>query len=532
MENVDFNNKNLNKPSFFRIKWFGLFIAMFWAFFIALALSNVLSPYLSQILNGLITRISPLLIGIIVAFIFYRLVDFTEKVVLKNFLKNSPYKAGIKRTISITIVLLLIISVFILIFSILVPKIISIIQELTSGGGDGWDQMVNRVVDDIYNLIQSWFGADIDQENIRSVLNTLFDQLKETVFYLDGIMQFSMSVLTGIFNFFIGLILAVLILKDKEKISRFTRRFVYANFKKERADAMCVMTANSSRILFDYVICKLIEFAILFVSLGITFTIMGLKFTWELSLIISLFNFIPYFGIYIGMVPAVLLTLIFNSINDVLYLIIAVVIITTIEFNILIPIITGNKLKISALLVASSIIVGGAMFGLAGMLFAPPIVAIISVVVMGNLELKENQMKYAMELSRAREKQLEEIKQTSQKKTTPKKNNVKSNIQTVEELFKSEDASTHKRATKKNKNNELVGGDLKNDNLNNLSNEKVNLDNKETKNLGINNDVSFDLKNLGESEKKEETIIKTNKRKSTKNIKNKQLSIEEINKED
>lgn len=410
MDKKDFNASlnNYKSGSSFRIKWFGLFVAMFWAFFAALALSNVLSPYFSQIISGLLTGVTPLLIGIVIAFVTYRLVDFTEKVVFKNAFKNSPYKFGIKRTISISIVVLIIIGIIVVIFSILIPKIVSVVQELTAGGGDGWDQMVNGVVSDICNLIRNWFGADVDQESIRNVLNSIFDTLRETVFYIDGLMEISVSVVTGAFNFFIGLILSILILKDKEKISRFTRRFVYANFKKERADNLCVMTRNTNKILFDYVICKLIEFAIIFVSLGITYMILGLSFTWELALIIGLFNFIPYFGIYIGAIPAILLTLIFDSMDLALYMAIATIIITTLEFNIFIPIITANKLKVSALLVTASIIIGGAMFGIMGMLLAPPIVAIISVVVMGNIELKENHMRYVMELNAERERQRQE----------------------------------------------------------------------------------------------------------------------------
>lgn len=415
MEKNEFNGgfNSSKSGSIFRIKWFGLFVAMFWAFFIALALSNVLSPYFSQIINGLLTGITPLIIGIVIAFVSYRLVDFTENVILKNAFKNSPYKFGIKRTISITLVILIIIGIIIVLFSILIPKIISVVQQLTAGGGDGWDQMVNNVVNDICTLIQNWFGAEVNQESVRSVLDSLFESLRDTVFYIDGLMEISMSVVTGAFNFFIGLILAILILKDKEKISKFTRRFVYANFKKERADSMVVMTRNANKILFDYVICKLIEFAILFVSLGITYTIMGLNFTWELALIIGLFNFIPYFGVYIGAIPSILLTLIFDSVDMALYMALATIIITTIEFNILIPIITGNKLKVSALLITVSIIIGGAMFGIAGMLLAPPLVAIISVIVMGNLELKENHMRYVMELNAERERVRREQRQAS-----------------------------------------------------------------------------------------------------------------------
>ncbi|NCB48101.1 MAG: AI-2E family transporter [Clostridia bacterium] len=408
MEKNKFENFDTSKNSPFRIKWFSLTMAIFWAFFIAMALSNVLSPYLSQIISGLLSGITPILVGVIGAFIFHRLVNFTENVILKHAFKNSPYKFAIKRTISILSVLIIIAAFFVLIISILVPKIIDVITELTTGAGDGWDQMVNNVVTEITSLIQRWFGADVDQGNVKDVLASLFDSLKETVFYIDGLMEFSMSLVLGTINFLMGMILTVLFLKDKERIARFSRRFVYANFKKERADEMCVLTANSAKILFDYVICKLIEFSILFVGLGLTYSILGLRFTWELALIIGIFNFIPYYGIYIGAVPSVLFTLIFNSMDAALYMALATFIACTIILNILIPIITGNKLKVSALIVTLSVVLGGAMFGFMGMLLAPPLAAIISVIVMGNIELKENHMKYMMQLNLSREKSFEE----------------------------------------------------------------------------------------------------------------------------
>jgi len=407
MEKNKFENFDTSKNSPFKIKWFSLTMAMFWAFFIAMALSNVLSPYLSDIISGLLSGITPLIIGIVGAFIFHRLVNFTENVILKNAFKNSPYKFGIKRTISILTVLIVILAIFILIISILVPKIIDVVTELTTGAGDGWDQMVNNVVTEITTLIQNWFGADLDQGSVRDVLTSLFDSLKETVFYIDGLMEFSMSLVMGAINFLMGMILTVLFLKDKEKISRFSRRFVYANFKKERADEMCVLTANSGKILFDYVLCKLIEFILLFVALGVTYMLLGLRFTWELALIIGIFNFIPYYGIYIGAVPSILFTLIFNSMDAALYMALATFIVSTIVLNILVPIITGNKLKVSALIVTASIVLGGAMFGFLGMLIAPPLAAIISVIVMGNIELKENHIKYMMQLNLAREKSKE-----------------------------------------------------------------------------------------------------------------------------
>lgn len=451
----DFNNQN--KGFFSRIRGLSLFTAIFWAFFLALALSNVLSPYFSSIVNGLLSGITPLLLGIALAFVFYRLVDFIEKKLLRNAFKNSPYKFAIKRTISITIVLLIIVAVFALVISILVPKIIEVVQRLTERGGDGGTEIYDNVVNEICALIQNWFGAEVSQESIKNILNSIFSWFMETVGYINNFMALSMSVLGGLLNVIMGILLMVFILKDKEKISKFAHRYTYASFKKEKADELCVMTKNANEILFNYVICKLIEFVVLFISMGITFICLGMEFTWELALLMGLFNFIPYFGIYIGAVPIILITLIFNSINTALYAAIAIIVITTIEFNTIIPFITGKRLKVSALVVVSSIIIGGAMFGIVGMLFAPPIAALISVVISGNIELKENRIKYMMELDAVRKQN--EVEQQEQlgiqssviETNVEKEENVAKQVEEVEVV---ENTTKEKTQNKKQKNKE------------------------------------------------------------------------------
>lgn len=402
-EKFDFNKPNQPRGGMLGIRWGRFSLALFWAILLALLISNIFSPFLSTIMQGLLGGITPILIGILIAFIFYKLVNFIEATLLKNSFKHSAHKYALKRFISLSIVTFIIIGILIIIVSILVPKIVSIIVELTEESGAGALELSKRIVNEIAELIHNWFGIEVEQESIRETLLSIINSLGETVTQINDFLAISVNVFSGIFNFVIGILLAILILKDKEKIARFSKRYAYSHFKKERADSLCILTKNSGKILFDYVICKLIEFAILFGTLGLTYTIMGLEFTWEAALLIGLFNFIPYFGAFIGAGFSVALTLIFYSLNSALYMALATIIVTTVAGNTIIPFITGSKLKVSALVVISSILIGGAMFGVAGMLLAPPIAAIISLIITSNIELKENQMKYALEVQKLRE---------------------------------------------------------------------------------------------------------------------------------
>ena len=144
---------------------------------------------------------------------------------------------------------------------------------------------------------------------------------------------------------------------------------------------------------------------------------------------------------------------------------------------------------VPALLVTASIIIGGAMFGIAGMLLAPPIVAIISVIVMGNLELKENQMRYAMELNAERDRQRREQRQTSAIEKLQ------------EESRKKKVINRNVRSIKKNEDTKNLSSNLDSSIVNNSSNVEKTNESKESKNEVLDNSI-LSKTNLEEKPKK------------------------------
>lgn len=379
------------------------FLWLFLALFFALSLSNLVGPYMTNIFNGLLSGIAPVLIAIVIAFICYRLVDLIEKVFLKKAFKNSKHKHAFKRAISLTIVTILIFGFLCLVGYIVIPKVIEVIKELI---GNESQYYIDKVTIEIQDVIKNWFGAEVEI-NIQSLIDTITTYINTTLGSLKDLLQLSSTVVSGLFAVVTGLIFAVLMLKDKEKISGFFRRYTYANFKREKADEICVITRKSNDILFDYFISKIIEFAILFAATGLLYMLLETQYAWELAFIVALFNFIPYFGVIIGLVPAVLIITVFNSLTLALYVVLYTALLFVFVTTFITPFITGAKIKVSGLLVGASILVGGSMFGIAGMLFAPPVVSIVSIVVNEGIEVKENRIKYLRELKEEHDRQLQ-----------------------------------------------------------------------------------------------------------------------------
>lgn len=268
------------------------------------------------------------------------------------------------------------------------PIVVNLATDLVNNS----EQYVDKVSSELTDFFTQFeFLNNLDlQVKITEAINNFATNLENYLpIILDQAVQIASDTTIIILSIALSFILAFLMLKDKEKIADFSKRIIYANFKTYRADNIIRTTKKSDAILYSYFLGKVLEAAIIFVLVGIGFLIIGVPYAFVLSSIIAILNFIPYVGAIIGIFPIAILTIIFASVNTavvaILYALIVIILITSFVS----PVIFGKQLNVSALLVILSIIIGGGMFGIMGMLFAPPIVAIIAVLINEDIKEKE-----------------------------------------------------------------------------------------------------------------------------------------------
>ena len=95
-----------------------------------------------------------------------------------------------------------------------------------------------------------------------------------------------------------------------------------------------------------------------------------------ISVIIAVFNMIPFFGPIIGAIPTTFLLLIINPLEALEFLIF-IIVLQQIDGNFLGPKILGETIGISGFWIMVSVIIGGGLFGVPGMLLGVPIFAAI-----------------------------------------------------------------------------------------------------------------------------------------------------------
>ncbi len=109
----------------------------------------------------------------------------------------------------------------------------------------------------------------------------------------------------------------------------------------------------------------------------IIFFAFGIKYAFILSLISGILNFVPFIGPLITAILAVLFVGVSNSWLMAIYILVALYGIQALENNVITPLLMKKFLDLPPILVLISLLVGGTIFGILGMIFVVPVFGII-----------------------------------------------------------------------------------------------------------------------------------------------------------
>lgn len=210
------------------------------------------------------------------------------------------------------------------------------------------------------NGLQQWLN-----DNILPQIN----QLAQTVG--SGLL----SVIGAFKNLVLGFIISIYVLLSKDLFVAQSKRLVYAFLKPQRANALLDGTRKTHAIFGGFINGRLLDSFIVGVICFMVMTLFNWPFAALISVIIGISNIIPFFGPFIGAIPSSFFLLLYDA-RIGFYFIIFILILQQVDGNIIGPRILGDATGISGFWVLASLLVGGGLFGIMGMLLAVPVFAV------------------------------------------------------------------------------------------------------------------------------------------------------------
>ena len=340
---------------------------------------------ISQIAKGIgsvLKTLTPFLIGFIIAYILNipckKIASVCEKSKYKFIRKK-------KKTISILSVYMLTLLILYVIIRAIVPAIYQNFLDLYYN--------VPKYVDEIINAFSAWQEEngivffEINEKNIAAAINKILGKINITEFskYAKGVI----NVTSGVLNVFIGIIISVYMLIDKEKIKKTIKRVMYLFFKKDMCDSIIKVVRRTNNVFSRYFFCLIIDAVIMSVASTLILAILKVKYAIILGTMIGIFNLIPYFGAIFAISLTIIVTLITGGPFQAIWVFVLLIILQQVDGNFIGPKIMGEVLDASPLLIIFAITVGGGIFGIGGMVVSVPLFVVIKMIISDFIKEKE-----------------------------------------------------------------------------------------------------------------------------------------------
>lgn len=349
-------------------KWVSYTIATCSAVILYMLLSNIDS--ISEGFSSFYSFMRPVVTGLIIAYIFNPVSKLFEDHVFKK-VKNE----GTKWKLSVGFSILTILIAVILLFVALIPQLVDSIATFAGNLGG--------YVDALQELLREYEDDNFLGLNIGSIAN-MGDKILSSfsanfTSNMGNVVNTSANIGKSFFDLVLAFILAVYLLLDKNRLKSGISNLLRLVMRPERFEAAGDFVRRCNDIIIRYISFDIVDGIIVGIVNAIFMLIAGMPYAVLISVIVGITNLAPTFGPIVGAAIGGFILVLVKPWYGLAFIIFTVII-QTIDGYILKPKLFGESLGVSPLMILVSIILGGRLFGVGGILLAIPFAAIIDFV--------------------------------------------------------------------------------------------------------------------------------------------------------
>lgn len=312
--------------------------------------------------------IMPFIYALIIAYIINWPYIFIKEKFFDKIYKTKP---KLSKVISMLLAYLFVIGIIAFLVVIVAPQLVLSFEHLINN----FSHYLNFA--EIYiKKILDFFNLDEDQMyiTIQNIFLTGNENL--TVKIVNIAVDFIKNFAVIMYNWTIGIVASMYFLFNKEKLMHQVKKILKAFCSQKIYDATAYTMSLTCNCFGKFIIGKIIDGIIMGILCFIGTTLLSIPYALLISVIIGVTNIIPFFGPFLGAVPSAFILLIIDPVKA-LYFVIFILILQQIDGNIIGPRILGNSIGISGIFIMFSVIIGGGIWGIPGMIFGVPVFAVV-----------------------------------------------------------------------------------------------------------------------------------------------------------
>ena len=316
--------------------------------------------------------ISPIIIGVIIAYLVDLVVVFFENKVFKK-----VQRAKLRYVLSVVVSIILVLLAISLFFWLVLPEILTSITDFISNA-QNYKSIIEENLAKLDEFAAQYninLGATNWTANIYSQTNKFIAEFTQN---LSRAMDTVLSVWNILLNAFIGVILAVYFLAGKKRLFRGIDTFRHALLTDEQYKKHTDFLRRSNSIFSKYISFTILEAIGVGIVNAVFMLIVGLPNVVLISVIVGVTNILPTFGPIVGGFMGAFILLLEDPMYALIFVIFTCVL-QTIDGYVVKPHLFGDSMGLPSFISLISIIIGGKLFGPIGILISIPFTAVMAI---------------------------------------------------------------------------------------------------------------------------------------------------------
>lgn len=328
-------------------------------------------PYIYKRFLSLLDILSPIIIGIIIAYICNPLVRFAEKFLFRRLKKRSR---RFTRILTLILTYLTVTGIFAVLLLMIVPQIVMNYQDLA----DGLARYTHLLFVRVNELLQKIPGVNWGIQNVSEAESDPLSNLLNRIlsFFGGQIAAIGVRIFAMLGSTLVGIILSAYFLYYKDQIIARLKKITLALFPRVVYTKAAELFRFSDHAFGRFMVGKFFESFIIGVVAIAALAIFQIPYFPLIAAIIAITNLIPIFGPIIGAIPSFFIILIVDPLKALWFLLIAFGL-QQLDANIIGPKVVGTATGLSSVWVITAILLMGAYFGPIGWFIGVPLFSVL-----------------------------------------------------------------------------------------------------------------------------------------------------------
>lgn len=366
------------------------------AFIIILLLTAVMNfPFIAAGLDKLNSILSPVWIGLVIAYLINPILEFSEKHIVR-FKVTSKRQKGLKRGLSILVTVIIVLIILTVLLLLIVPQIYLSFIDLSSKMS-GYIQSTSQLINDFAESLDRFFTDSVFSEAFGSDVNTVSDffekyinfekfteKLEDLIAditvsikdYVPQMMNVFSGIASGFINVILGICFSIYFLASKEKLIAQLKKLLRSVTSTRMYNSILELCNFTDRTFGGFITGEILDSLIVGILCFAVCAIFNMPYSVLVGSIVGITNIIPVAGPFIGAIPSFLIIFIVDPIKALWFAVI-ILVIQQMDGNVIKPKIVGQTTGLASLWVLFSITVMGGLMGLLGMVIAVPLFSVI-----------------------------------------------------------------------------------------------------------------------------------------------------------